>query len=184
MESPPSNPWMDDLVSANHAFQSEFRHNKVILSFFEYLDLVRQDPQRFMQVTDEMKNLLAKETGGLTKYGTNAMMDTMQEFGGLPTNNFQEVQFDGYDKIDAKAMLKTDDTGHTNLLTNKACFGCTIACGRFAHIRKDHFTIQNRKEYWHASGGLEYETAFAFGPVVGVDDIDDCTFAGYLMNEH
>ena len=74
-----------------------------------------KDPQRFMQVTDEMKNLLAKETGGLTKYGTNAMMDTMQEFGGLPTNNFQEVQFDGYDKIDAKAMLKTDDTGHTNL---------------------------------------------------------------------
>ncbi len=143
-----------------------------------------KDPKRFMEVTDEMKNLLAKSTGGLTKYGTNAMMDTMQEFGALPTNNFQQVQFDGSDKIDAKSMLKTDETGHTNLLTNKACFGCTIACGRIAHIREDHFTIQNRKEYWHASGGLEYETAFAFGPVVGVDDIDACTFAGYLMNEH
>jgi len=35
-----------------------------------------------------------------------------------------------------------------------------------------------------ASGGLEYETAYAFGPVVGVDDIDALTFAGYLMNEH
>ena len=113
-----------------------------------------KDPKRFMEVTDEMKNLLAKSTGGLTKYGTNAMMDTMQEFGGLPTNNFQQVQFDGSDKIDAKAMLKADETGHTNLLTNKACFGCTIACGRIAHIREDHFTIQNRKEYWHASGGL------------------------------
>jgi len=102
----------------------------------------------------------------------------------LPTRNFQEVQFEGYDKIDARAMLKTDQTGHRNLVTNKACFGCTIACGRIAHIRKDHFTVINRKEYWHASGGLEYETAYAFGPVVGVDDLDACTFAGYLMNEH
>ena len=100
-----------------------------------------KDPKRFMEVTDEMKNLLAKSTGGLTKYGTNAMMDTMQEFGGLRPTIFQQVQFDGADKIDAKAMLKTDETGHTNLLTNKACFGCTIACGRIAHIREDHFTI-------------------------------------------
>ena len=76
------------------------------------------------------------------------------------------------------------ENGHKNLLTNKACFGCTIACGRIAHIDKDHFTIVNRPEYRHASGGLEYETAYAFGPVVGVDDIDALTFAGYLMNEH
>ncbi len=48
-----------------------------------------KDPKRFMQVTNEMKNLLAKEAGGLAKYGTNAMMDTMKEIGGLPTRNFQ-----------------------------------------------------------------------------------------------
>jgi aldehyde:ferredoxin oxidoreductase len=94
------------------------------------------------------------------------------------------VQFDGVDKIDARAMMTPKPDGHVNLLTNKACFGCTIACGRIAHIDKTHFTIVNRKEYWHASGGLEYETAYAFGPLVGVDDIDALTFAGYLMNEH
>ncbi|HCV19903.1 MAG: aldehyde ferredoxin oxidoreductase family protein [Arenicellales bacterium] len=143
-----------------------------------------KDAKRFMAAAASMKQTLAKSFGGMTKYGTNEMMDTMQEFGGLPTRNFQEVQFEGYDKIDARAMLKTDQMGHRNLVTNKACFGCTIACGRIAHIRKDHFTVINRKEYWHASGGLEYETAYAFGPVVGVDDLDACTFAGYLMNEH
>ena len=31
---------------------------------------------------------------------------------------------------------------------------------------------------------MEYETAFAFGPVVGVDDVNALTFANYLMNEH
>jgi aldehyde:ferredoxin oxidoreductase len=150
-----------------------------------------KDPKRFMQVVAETKELLENNRGrkSLTKLGTNSMIDTMQEFGGLPTRNFHEMQFEGVDKINARAMMtpkpmtpKPD--GHVNLLTNKACFGCTIACGRIAHIDETHFTIVNRKEYWHASGGLEYETAYAFGPLVGVDDIDALTFAGYLMNEH
>jgi len=145
-----------------------------------------KDPKRFMKVAAEAKDLLANSRGreGLTKLGTNAMIDTMQEFGGLPTRNFHEMQFEGVDKINARAMMTAKPNGHVNLLTNKACFGCTIACGRIAHIDETHFTIVNRKEYWHASGGLEYEIAYAFGPLVGVDDIDALTFAGYLMNEH
>ena len=145
-----------------------------------------KDPKRFMKVVAETKELLANSRGrqGLTKLGTNAMIDTMQEFGGLPTRNFEAVQFDGVEKINARAMMTPKPNGHVNLLTNKACFGCTIACGRIAHIDETHFTIVNSKEYWHASGGLEYETAYAFGPLVGVDDIDALTFAGYLMNEH
>jgi aldehyde:ferredoxin oxidoreductase len=144
------------------------------------------DPKKFMQVVSETHKQLHESRGrkALTKYGTNAMLTTMQEFGGLPTRNFNEVQFEGADKIDAKAMITPREDGHVNLLTNKACFGCTIACGRIAHIDHKHFTIVNRKEYWHASGGLEYETAYAFGPVVGIDDIDALTFAAFLMNEH
>jgi aldehyde:ferredoxin oxidoreductase len=145
-----------------------------------------KDPVRFMEAANHAKRLLVESAGraALTKYGTNEMLTTQQAFGGLPTRNFQEVQFEGADKIDGAAMLRTAEDGHRNLVTNKACFGCTIACGRIAHIREDHFTIVNRKEYWHASGGLEYETAFAVGSAVGVDDIDACTFTGYLTNEH
>ncbi len=145
-----------------------------------------RDPLKFMQAVNEGKALLRESAGAqeLTELGTNAMIDMMQEFGGLPTRNFNEVQFEGVDHINPAAMVATKPNGHRNLLTNKACFGCTIACGRIAHIDEHHFTIVNRKEYWHASGGLEYETAYAFGPVVGVDDLDALTFAGYLMNEH
>ena len=144
------------------------------------------DPKRFMAVQKDVKAKLWANAGRkeLTELGTNAMIDMMQEWGGLPTRNFNEVQFEGTSKINPTAMSTPTRDGHTNLLTNKACFGCTIACGRIAHIDENHFTVVNRKEYWHASGGLEYETAFAFGPVVGVDDIDALTFAGYLMNEH
>jgi aldehyde:ferredoxin oxidoreductase len=145
-----------------------------------------KDPKRFMAVVKSTKELLVESSGrkSLTEEGTNAMIDSMQEFGGLPTRNFQEVQFEGTDKINPAAMAKVHENGHRNLLTNKACFGCTIACGRIAHIDKDHFTIVNRPKYRHASGGLEYETAYAFGPVVGIDDIDALTFASFLMNEH
>ena len=145
-----------------------------------------QDPSSFMTAVSATKGMLENNAGRkeLTDYGTNAMIDTMQQFGGLPTNNFQRVQFDGTDNINPEAMSRRNENGHTNLITNKACFGCTIGCGRIAHIDKNHFSVKERKEYWHASGGLEYETAFSLGPVIGVDDIDALTFAGYLMNEH
>lgn len=144
-----------------------------------------KDPKRFMAAVKKSKQLLADSSGrkGLTKHGTNAMIDSMQEFGGLPTRNFREVQFEGVDKINPAAMETPKPNGHRNLLTNKACFGCTIACGRIAHIDETHFTIVNKPKYRHASGGLEYETAFAFGPVIGVDDIDALTYANFLMNE-
>ena len=144
------------------------------------------DPVRFMEIVRETHQQLAENDGRkeLTELGTNSMIDMMQEFGGLPTRNFNEVQFEGTGNINPAAMVRANARGHVNLITNKACFGCTIACGRIAHIDKDHFTIVNRPEYRHASGGLEYETAYAFGPVICVDDIDALTFAGYLMNEH
>ncbi|MCH9013873.1 MAG: aldehyde ferredoxin oxidoreductase family protein, partial [Proteobacteria bacterium] len=144
------------------------------------------DPKRFMAVVRETHALLAENDGRkeLTELGTNAMIDSMQAFGSLPTRNFHEVQFEGVSKINPEAMMATTPSGHRNLLANKACFGCTIACGRIAHIDETHFTIVNRPKYRHASGGLEYETAFAFGPLVGIDDIDALTFASFLMNEH
>ena len=144
------------------------------------------NPKKFMEVVSHTHKLLEESAGrkDLTEFGTNAMIDTMNAFGGLPTRNFQDVTFEGTDKVNPSAMAEENENGHTNLITNKACFACTIGCGRIAHIDKNHWAIRDRPQYHHASGGLEYETAFAFGPVVGVDDIDALTFAGYLMNEH
>ena len=141
---------------------------------------------QFMQTATAANNKLhgSGSRRGLMRYGTHAMMDSMQEFGGLPTENFRKVSFEGVAKINARAAATKTRNGHTNLITNAACFGCTIGCGRIAKIDPQHFSVKSRKEYWGASGGLEYETAFAFGPVVGVDDIDAMTFAGFMMNEH
>lgn len=148
---------------------------------------VRLDnPAAFMEVVKDTHHKLEVNDGrkSLTEFGTNAMIDSMHAFGGLPTRNFQEMSFEGTSNINPAAMTTVTESGHKNLLTNKACFGCTIGCGRIAHVDKAHFSVRDRPQYHHASGGLEYETAFAFGPVIGVDDIDALTFAGFLMNEH
>jgi aldehyde:ferredoxin oxidoreductase len=144
------------------------------------------DPLKFLQVVQQTNEKMANHKGRkeLSYSGTQAMMESMNTFGGLPTRNFQAVQFPGADKVGADAMWVRGDDGHRNMIQNAACFGCTIACQRVSHVNPDHWSVKDRPEYQKAGGGLEYETAFALGPMVGVDDIDALTFAGFLVNEH
>jgi aldehyde:ferredoxin oxidoreductase len=146
-----------------------------------------KDPAAFMKATVAAKKVLADNavTGqGLPKYGTQVLMNVINEIGALPTRNHQDVQFDGAKDISAEAMhapRKTD--GKPNLVTNQACFGCTIACGRISKIDETHFTVQNKPQYWGASGGLEYEAAWALGAANGVNDLEALTYANFRANE-
>ncbi|MGL4398124.1 MAG: aldehyde ferredoxin oxidoreductase family protein [Hyphomicrobium sp.] len=146
-----------------------------------------KDGKAFMKATADGKKVLQANavTGqGLPAYGTQVLMNVINEAGAMPTRNHREVQFEGAHDISAEAMhapRKTD--GKKNLLTNQACFGCTIACGRISKIDENHFTIKNRPEYWHASGGLEYEAAWALGSNTGVNDLEALTFINFICNE-
>ena len=146
-----------------------------------------RDFPTFMKATVAAKKILAENavTGqGLPKYGTQVLMNVINEIGALPTRNHREVQFEGAKAISGEAMhepRKTD--GKPNLVTNQACFGCTIACGRISRIDQNHFTVQNRPQYWGASGGVEYEASWALGAANGVDDLEALTYANFLCNE-
>ena len=145
------------------------------------------DPKAFMKATAEKKAVLAENavTGeALPAYGTQVLMNVINESGALPTRNMRDVQFEGAHAISAEAMVEpSGKDGKPNLLTNAACFGCTIACGRISKINEEHYTVQNKPEYWHASGGLEYEAAWALGAATGVSDIDALTYANFICNE-
>ena len=145
------------------------------------------NPKEFMKVTAEKKKILADNavTGqGLPTYGTQVLMNVINEVGALPTRNSRDVQFEGARKISAEAMREKRPTdGKANLVTNAACFGCTIACGRISKMDETHFTVANRPEYWGATGGLEYEAAWALGCANGVEDLEALTYANILCNE-
>ncbi len=146
-----------------------------------------RDPKAFMKVTFEKKKILAENavTGqGLPAYGTQVLMNVINEMGALPTRNHRDVQFEGAKDISAEAMATPRETdGKKHLVTNQACFGCTIACGRISKMDEGHFTVQNKPQYWGANGGLEYEAAWALGAANGVNDLEALQYANLLCNE-
>ena len=147
---------------------------------------IRDFPE-FLKVTAEKKQILADNavTGqGLPKYGTQVLMNVINEMGALPTRNHRDVQFEEAGRISGEAMHEPRASdGKPHLVTNAACFGCTIACGRISKIDETHFSVVNKPEYWGASGGLEYEAAWALGAANGVGDLEALQYANLLCNE-
>jgi aldehyde:ferredoxin oxidoreductase len=146
-----------------------------------------KDFKAFMTATTAAKKVLADNavTGqALPTYGTQVLMNVINEIGASPTRNSRDVQFEGARKISAEAMHEPRASdGKPNLIGNQACFGCTIACGRTSKMDKTHFSVVNSPKYWGATGGLEYESAWALGNNTGVDDLEALTFAQIICNE-
>jgi len=146
-----------------------------------------ENPAAFMKAVNEGKEVLAENamTGqALPKYGTQALMNVINEVGAMPTRNMREVQFEGANNISGEAMhepRKTD--GKANMITNAGCFACTIACGRISAMDQGHFSVENKPQYWGANGGLEYEAAWALGSDTGIDDLEALTYANFICNE-
>jgi aldehyde:ferredoxin oxidoreductase len=145
------------------------------------------NPKEFMRVTYEKKKILAENavTGqGLPTYGTQVLMSVINELGALPTRNHRDSQFEGAKDIGAEAMATPRESdGKKQLVTNQACFGCTIACGRISKIDPTHFSVVNKPQYWGATGGLEYEAAWALGAANGVNDLEALQYANTICNE-
>jgi aldehyde:ferredoxin oxidoreductase len=145
------------------------------------------DPKAFLAATRAGKKVLADNavTGqGLPTYGTQVLMNVINEVGALPTRNHRDSQFEGAKEISAEAMATPrKGDGKAQLVTNQACFGCTIACGRISKIDPTHFSVQNKPQYWGASGGLEYEAAWALGAANGVNDLEALQYANVVCNE-
>jgi aldehyde:ferredoxin oxidoreductase len=110
-------------------------------------------------------------------------MNVINEMGALPTRNHRDVQFEGAKDISAEAMARRATDGKKHLVTNQACFGCTIACGRISKIDQKPLHVVNKPQYWGASGGLEYEAAWALGAANGVNDLEALQYANLLCNE-
>lgn len=146
------------------------------------------DPVKFFQATAAATKILAENavTGeGLPTYGTQVLMNVINETGALPTRNARDIQFEGASKIGGEAMHEVRDSdGKSNLLTKAACFGCPIACQRVSQIDKTHYSVKDKPQYHNPSGGLEYENAWSLGAATGVDDLEALTYCNYLCNEH
>jgi aldehyde:ferredoxin oxidoreductase len=106
---------------------------------------------------------------GLPALGTPILVNIINQFGALPTNNFQKGTFDGAEAISGENLVAT------YLKRNKGCMGCTIACGRVTGLKGSRFSGEGE--------GPEYESIWSMGAACGIDDLAAITKANYICNE-
>lgn len=130
------------------------------------------DRQGFMQAITDARNKLKAHpvTGaGLAAYGTNVLVNILNEHGGLPVKNFSEAA------VFARAEnISGEYQAEHCLVRNKGCFGCSIGCGRVS---------RNRGKYKGIGEGPEYEATWGLGPNLFIDDFEAISKANFLCNE-
>ena len=141
------------------------------------------DPKSFMKAVWDMRDVMQDNPvrKSFAELGTAATIDMTQAFGGLPTRNFLAGQFEEYENLNGNTIKDT------RLVNNKACFACTIACGRVTRLDGDHadkFLVNTHPRNWReANEGPEYESAWALGADTGVGDLDAVLKANWLCND-
>ncbi len=130
------------------------------------------EPQRFFDAVVKGRNqLFAHPVGGkgLPTYGTEVLVNILNEIGSLPTRNFQDGYFPTADKTGGEALSANQ------LVRPKGCFSCVISCGRVTKVKDP--------KYARAGEGPEYEAGWSYGADCGIDNLDAITTSNMLCNE-
>ncbi|MCK9362512.1 MAG: aldehyde ferredoxin oxidoreductase [Syntrophales bacterium] len=118
---------------------------------------------------------ITKPKGTLNTYGTAALINVLNEAGGLPTRNFSSGRFEGAGSIAGEAIFDgvKERTGKETY--NHGCSpGCVIQCSNT----------------WYKPDGtehtscVEYESAWALGADCGIDNLDDVAEMIHLCNAY
>jgi aldehyde:ferredoxin oxidoreductase len=109
---------------------------------------------------------------GLPTFGTNVLVNVLNEAGGLPTRNFRYGQFEGHDKISGETMHDTIDARGGK--TKHGCHsGCIIQCSQQY--------VDDKGTYM--TSGFEYETIWGLGANCCIDVLDDIAKADNIMDD-
>jgi aldehyde:ferredoxin oxidoreductase len=102
--------------------------------------------------------------------GTVRLVRGNQEAGGLPTRNFQQGVFEGFEKLSAETMLNTITVGRDT------CYGCPIRCKWVVEVKSDTYPVDRRY------GGPEYEAVGSMGSLCGIDNLEMVAYGNQLCN--
>jgi aldehyde:ferredoxin oxidoreductase len=125
------------------------------------------DPKMYEFVDYEARKMVSaspRTSQGLPEFGTSVLVNLMNWYGVLPTRNFQQGTFDGAESISGERLRDVF------LSKRSACWSCPIGCKR-----------KTRTSHAHGDGP-EYETLYALGSTLGLDDLETIIEANYLCN--
>jgi aldehyde:ferredoxin oxidoreductase len=130
------------------------------------------DPKGFeAAVQKARKKVAANPVGGagLKAYGTEVLVNILNQIGSLPTRNYQDGYFPEANKVGGETLSAT------LLVRAKGCFSCVISCGRVTKTKDPKYAGEGE--------GPEYEAGWSMGPSCGIDNLEAITKANFLCNE-
>ncbi|KXG76634.1 putative oxidoreductase YdhV [Fervidicola ferrireducens] len=131
------------------------------------------DPEAFYKACVDARRKLKEHpvTGtGLPMYGTEILINILNQVGALPTRNWRDGGYFEYaEEISGEALREK------YLVRNKGCFGCSIGCGRVTRVPEG--------KYKSFGEGPEYEAGWALGASCGVRDLAAICKANFICNE-
>ncbi len=119
---------------------------------------------------DLTRRSLGPATEKYRTLGTMANVSVFNSLGTLPTHNFQQSTFEAADSVSAERFHQT------HFVKNAHCANCTIGCEKVLVTDDDD-------KGKRAKGRMEYESAFALGPLVGVSDANAVIRASVMCDE-
>jgi len=126
-------------------------------------------PEKLDEFRKELNDKIRERLKSLTEYGTPAIMALTNATGTLPTRNWQEGEFEGFEKINAEAMKMR------LVKRSKACYACTVACGKVSKVETGPYAGTEVE-------GPEYETLFALGSLCGNSNLESIAKANEICD--
>ncbi|WP_026852621.1 aldehyde ferredoxin oxidoreductase family protein [Geothrix fermentans] len=133
------------------------------------------DPEAFKAASKVFTKALMEHPvsgQGLPTYGTNVLVNILNEAGGLPTRNFTYGQFDGHEQICGETMHETI-VARGGKPRHGCHAGCVIQCSQ----------VYNDAQGQYLTSGFEYETIWGLGANCCIKDLDDIATADNLMDD-
>jgi len=115
-------------------------------------------------------DITAPKKGGLSLYGTNVLMNILNEIGGLPAYNAKQTHFDLADEISGETYRKEQ------LVSDPTCHACPVACKKEVEVKEG--------KYKTIVESMEYETAWAVGAMCGNANREASIYMLEKMNDY
>jgi aldehyde:ferredoxin oxidoreductase len=134
----------------------------------------REGHKQAMQLIQE-SDVTAPNEGGLSRFGTNVLMNPTEEMDGLPTKNGHYSSTRSMresEGVDIDSERVSGETVRENILVDEpTCHSCPVACKKEVEVQ----TMHKGEELNVRMESFEYESAWALGPNSANTDLEDVT---------
>jgi aldehyde:ferredoxin oxidoreductase len=122
------------------------------------------DSDKYEELKENIESRITEGLKGLTETGTPRMIPIVNEAGVLPSNYWEDGEFD-----DVEEIMNNLNRIH---FRKRACYSCRVACGKISKFRGKEVD------------GPEYETLFSFGTLCNIRNVEDIAEFNLLCDKY